>query len=442
MVLFLLIGMLAGSDGPGGIPFDDPWLAQLLGVVSLTLMLFSGGVDTEWRQIRPVLWRGLSLATIGVFITTFLVGLFVVWLLGFSLWEGVLLGAIVSSTDAAAVFAVLRTRKVEVKKGLVPLLELESGCNDPMAVFLTIGMLQLIEHPSTSLLDLLLLFARQMGIGALAGVGVGLGLPWLIQRIHLKQEGLYPVLTVAAALFTYGGTALLGGSGFLAAYLVGLFLGQCEFAQKESLFRFHDGLAWLLQLAMFLALGLLVFPSRLVPVAGAGLLVAGFLLLVARPLSVLIALFFARMQFNEKLFVSWVGLRGAAPIILTTFPLLAGLSVAGTMFNLVFFLVLVSVLVQGTSITWVARLLRIMPPTSPDSASANDPSTNAQEEVSSRANTSHSTRASKESPDFSPGEELPPVTLDKLEHMYYNAIVQWALTVSVAWKPQVGQKYS
>jgi cell volume regulation protein A len=381
LVLFLLIGMLAGSDGPGRIPFDDPWLAQLLGVVSLVLILFSGGVDTEWRQIRPLLWRGLSLATIGVFITATLVGLFAVWLLGFSLWEGVLLGAIVSSTDAAAVFSVLRTREVQLKKGLAPLLELESGSNDPMAVFLTIGILEVIQQPSTSPLDLLLFFARQMAIGGVVGLAAGFGLRWLIKHIHLRQEGLYPVLTIAAALFVYGATALLEGSGFLAVYLVGLCVGQGEFAQKENLLRFHDGLAWLLQLTMFLALGLLVFPSRLVPVAGVGLLVAGFLLLVARPISVLVALLFARMGLNEKLFVALVGLRGAAPIILTTFPLLAGLSVAGTMFNLVFFLVLVSVLVQGTSITWVARWLRVLQAPTPESLPATAAGSSPQQEA-------------------------------------------------------------
>ncbi len=371
LVLFLLIGMLAGSEGPGGIPFDDPWLAQLLGVMSLSLILFSVGLDAEWKQIRSVLWSGLSLATAGVLITTLLVGFLAIWLLGFSFEQGILLGAIVSSTDAAAVFTVLRGRKVRLKENLVSLLELESGSNDPMAIFLTVGMLQLLLHPSTTLLDFALLFLRQMGIGTITGFAVGRGLRWVINRIRLQQEGLYPVLTVAAVLLTYGGTALLGGSGFLAVYLVGLLLGQGEFVHKQSLLRFHDGLAWLLQLAMFLTLGLLVFPSLLVPVVGAGLLLTGFLLVVARPLSVLLALSPTRMRLGEKLFVAWGGLRGAAPIILATFPLLDGLPVAGTIFNVVFVLVLVSVGVQGTSIPWVARALGLIlpPPSVPASSS-------------------------------------------------------------------------
>jgi cell volume regulation protein A len=365
LLLFLVIGMLAGSDGPGGIYFDDPVLAQSVGTLALAFILFAGGLDTDWSSIRPVLAPGLSLAILGVLLTAVAVGFLAVLVLKFSLLEALLLGAIVSSTDAAAVFAVLRSKGVHLEGKLKPLIELESGSNDPMAVFLTVGLIQLITQPAASPLDLARVFLLQMALGAGIGLVMGRAIVWIINRVHLEAEGLYPPLLVALVLLTFGLTSSLGGSGFLAVYLAGLVLGNRDFVHKRSLMRFQDGLAWLMQIVMFLVLGLLVFPSRLLPIIGVGLLTAAFLVLVARPVSVFIALAPFRFNVREKLLVSWVGLRGAVPIILATFPFLAGIPSAEIIFNLVFFIVLTSVLVQGTFIPQVARFLGVDTPSTP-----------------------------------------------------------------------------
>ena len=235
LLLFLAIGMLAGSDGPGGIYFDDPRLAQSLGVVALVLILFAGGLDTEWEAVRPVLWRGLVLSTLGVFITAFLTGAFVSLILGFSLLNGMLVGAIVSSTDAAAVFSVLRSKNVGLRGTLKPLLELESGSNDPMAVLLTVGFIHLLTHPDASMIDLVPRFFWQMILGAAAGYGMGRAIVYIVNHLKLEFEGLYPVLTVSLVALTYGGVSWMGGNGFLAVYLAGLIMGnQKPHPQEES----------------------------------------------------------------------------------------------------------------------------------------------------------------------------------------------------------------
>lgn len=365
LLLFLLLGMVLGSDGPGGIYFDDPALAQFVGVMALILILFSGGLDTEWDRVRPVLKEGLLLATFGVFLTALAVGLFATMLLDLSLTEGLLLGAIVSSTDAAAVFSILRSKGISLKGRLKPLLELESGSNDPMAIFLTIGLIQLLTAPDTSPLSLVGLFILQMGVGAVMGYGMGKVMLFFVNRSRLGYEGLYPVLTLSLVFLTFGLTDALNGSGFLAVYLAGIVLGRSDFIHKRSLLRFHDGLAWLMQITMFLVLGLLVFPSELAPIMGVGLLIAAFLMFVARPVSVFISLLPSGFNWRAKTFISWVGLRGAAPIILATFPLLAGLPQADLIFNVVFFIVLTSVLLQGTTLSPVARWLRVDAPAVP-----------------------------------------------------------------------------
>lgn len=365
LLLFLLLGMLAGSDGPGGIYFDDPALAQSLGVLALIVILFSGGLDTEWDSIRPVLKDGLILSTFGVLVTAVTVGLFAKIILDLTLVEGLLIGAIVSSTDAAAVFSVLRSKGVSLKGNLKPLLELESGSNDPMAIFLTIGLVQLLVQPEIPLLNLVISFFVQMIVGTVVGIALGWVALFLINRSRLGYEGLYPVLLFALVILTYGIATVLGGNGFLAVYLAGIFLGRQNFIHKRSMMRFSDGIAWLMQIAMFITLGLLVFPSRLVSVIGVSLLLALFLMLVARPLSILLSLLPSRIKLPEKLFISWVGLRGAVPIILATYPLLAKTSHADLIFNIVFFVVLTSVLLQGTTLPYVARLLRVDAPPAP-----------------------------------------------------------------------------
>jgi cell volume regulation protein A len=359
LLLFLGVGMLAGSDGPGGIAFADYQLAQLVGIVALAYILFSGGLDTDWRTIRPIIGQGLVLANVGVLISMGLLGGFSMWMLGFDWKTGLLLGAIISSTDAAAVFSVMRERGVNLTNNLEPLIELESGSNDPIAVFLTTGMIGLIMMPDRSLGELIPQFILQMSIGALGGWALGHGLRWFINRIRLQQEGLYVVLTLASTIFIYAMTALLGGNGFLAVYLAGIVVGNQDIIHKRSILQFHDGIAWLMQISMFLTLGLLVFPSQLWPVAPLGLAVALFMVIVARPLSVFISLFPFGRSLREIAMVSIAGLRGAVPIVLATFPLLAGVPNAMLIFNIVFFAVLVSVLLQGVSIGWAANWLGV-----------------------------------------------------------------------------------
>jgi cell volume regulation protein A len=276
--------------------------------------------------------------------------------------QGLLLGAILSSTDAAAVFGVLRSKSIALKGRLKPLLELESGSNDPMAIFLTIGFTRLLVEPDAQLTDLVPMFCLQMALGAALGYGMGRGMVALVNGLRLEYEGLYPVLTMALMLLTYGVSATLGGNGFLAVYLAGLVMGNRAFVHKKSLTHFHNGLAWLMQITMFFTLGLQVFPSHLVPVAAGSLLVAGFLMFVARPVGVFVALLMSGFTVREQLMVAWVGLRGAAPIILATFPMLAGEPQAETIFNVVFFTVLTSVLLQGTSLPRVARWLGVDAP--------------------------------------------------------------------------------
>jgi cell volume regulation protein A len=359
LLLFIGVGMLAGSEGPGRIPFDDPQSAQFVGVVALALILFAGGLETDRKTIAQVLWQGLSLATVGVLVTAALTGWFATVVLKLSWLEGLLLGAIVSSTDAAAVFSILRGQRIGLKGSTTPLLELESGSNDPMAVFLTMALIGLLRNPATPPLSLALMFVLQMGVGTAAGLAMGKGTLLLLNRLRLESEGLYPVLTTAAVLLTYSATALLHGSGFLAVYIAGIVIGNAEFIHKRSLMRFHDGVAWLMQIAMFLVLGLLVFPSRLALIAGPALLISLFLIFVARPVAVFAALAAARIRVRQKLLISWVGLRGAVPIVLATFPYIARLSGADLYFNVVFFIVLTSVMLQGTTLRLAARLLRL-----------------------------------------------------------------------------------
>jgi cell volume regulation protein A len=359
LLLFLAIGMLAGSDGPGGIPFDNPPLAQALGVVALAFILFGGGFDTHWDDVRPVVGPSLALATLGVLITAGLTGVVASRLLGVPLLQGLLLGAIVSSTDAAAVFAVLRSGNAGLPSRLRSLLELESGSNDPMAVFLTVGLIGLVQNAGETPARLLVAFVQQMTIGAAAGYLLGHGGALAVNRARLEYEGLYPVLTVALVLFTYGTTDAIGGNPFLAVYIAGIVMRRADLIHKRSLVRFHDALAWLMQIVMFLTLGLQVFPSKLAAVALSGTAIALFLMLVARPLAVFGILPFGGFAIREQALVAWVGLRGAVPIVLATFPLVAGLPVAEEFFHLVFFIVLLSTLVQGTSIPLVARLLRL-----------------------------------------------------------------------------------
>ncbi|MCS7057800.1 MAG: potassium/proton antiporter [Meiothermus sp.] len=359
LLLFLAIGMLAGSDGPGRIWFDNYPLAQFVGTVALVFILYSGGLFTRWTAVRPILGAGLSLATLGVLLTALLTGVFAHYVLELSWLEALLLGAIVSSTDASAVFSVLRQRAIRLKKHIKPLLEFESGSNDPMAIFLTVGLTLLLTQPQMSGWQILPLFVQQMSLGLILGYGLGWGSVILLRRLRLGFDGLYAVLSIALMLLVFAIPAALGGSGFLAAYVAGIVIGNQDFPRKKALLSFHEGMSWLMEIGLFLILGLLVFPSQLPAVAVPALLLSAFLMLVARPIAVFLSLPTARLAWGEKAFIAWVGLRGAIPIVLATFPLLAGVDAAQKIFNVSFFVVLVSLLVQGTTLPWAARLFQV-----------------------------------------------------------------------------------
>jgi len=362
LIFFLLVGILAGSEGIGGIAFDNPTTAQFIGITALNFILFSGGLDTNFQTIKPVLWHGVALSTIGILLTASSVGIFAHYLLGFTLPEGLLLGAIVSSTDAAAVFSILRSKGIGLKGFLRPVLELESGSNDPMAYFLTISLTTIVKEGSFDIMQFLPLFLKGFLIGGLMGYAIGKISAWLLNKIQLNNEGLYPVLMLALAMFSYAGTESFGGNGFLAIYITGIVLGNENFIHKRSLIKFYDGQAWLMQIILFLTFGLLVFPSRVIPVIGVGLLISAFLIFIARPIGVFGSLIFFKTNTRSKLFFSWVGLRGAVPIVFATYPMIAGLEKSEMIFNLVFFISITSVLVQGTTLAYVAKLLHVVTP--------------------------------------------------------------------------------
>ncbi|CAA9322611.1 MAG: K(+)/H(+) antiporter NhaP2 [uncultured Gemmatimonadetes bacterium] len=368
LVLFLAVGMLAGSEGFGGIEFEDYPLAHGIGTAALALILFDGGLRTPLSSIRLAWKPSFVLATVGVLITSVLTGLAAMHILGISLLEGILLGGIVGSTDAAVVFAVLRSSGLRLRDRLSATLEIESGSNDPMAIFLTVGMLQVLLGRMEIGTDLLWLFVLQMGVGALAGVAVGRAGVWAVNRVNLDAAGLYPILVSAFGLLAYGLAASLQGSGFLAVYVAGIVLGNSRLVFQRGVLLFHDAGAWLGQIVMFVVLGLLSFPSRLLDVAPQGLLVALVLILVARPLAVVVALVPFRFDAREIAFLSWVGLKGAVPITLATFPLLLGLPSGPLIFNVVFFVVLISALTQGVSLPFFARRLGLDLPTDAEPA--------------------------------------------------------------------------
>jgi len=360
LFIFLGLGMLAGSDGILGIEFDNVELAQNIGTLALIFILFGGGLDTVWKSIKPVLKNGLMLATFGVLFTAFFVALCVYYLLDFTFLESLLLGAIISSTDAAAVFAILRAKGISLKKRLSPLLELESGSNDPMAIFLTIAILQIIMIPETShASEWIFKFFLQFFIGGILGYLFGYLLPIILNRIHLSFYGLYPVFTIGWILLLFSSTTLLEGNGFLAVYMAGIVANTREFVHKKNLTGFHDGLSWIMQIAVFLALGLLVFPSELPDVALSGLAIALWLMFIARPAGVFLSTIFSSFSFKEKAFISWVGLRGAVPIILATYPYLQGFEKSNLIFNIVFFIVLFSILIQGATLPIMAKWLKV-----------------------------------------------------------------------------------
>jgi potassium/hydrogen antiporter len=364
LVLFISIGMLAGSEGIGGIYFDNPKTAQFIGIVALNFILFSGGLDTDWKQIKPVIWHGITLSTLGVMLTAVSLGIFVWAVTDFTIYEGLLLGSIVSSTDSAAVFSILRAKSLALKGNLRPTLELESGSNDPMAYILTIVFTGLVVNQDATLLGILPMFLAQLIMGAITGLVFGKLSTWFINKIQLDYEGLYIVLVIAIMFFTFSFTNFIGGNGFLAVYISAVFLGNQDLIHKKKILKSFDSFAWLMQIVLFLTLGLLVYPSQIVPVIGIGLLISAFLIIIARPLSVFISLLPFKIDLPSRWFYSWVGLRGAVPIVFATYPLLAGVEQAHMIFNIVFFISLTSILLQGTTLPVVAKWLKLTIPES------------------------------------------------------------------------------
>ncbi|MBW7867340.1 MAG: potassium/proton antiporter [Brumimicrobium sp.] len=361
LILFLSIGMLAGQDGLLKIQFNDPNIAQFIGVISLNFILFSGGLDTNWPSVKPIWKQGVMLSTLGVLLTAITLGLFINFLIeDFTLYESLLLGSIVSSTDAAAVFSILRSKSIALRENLRPTLEFESGSNDPMAYVLTISFLTLVTHPDQGILSIIPLFLTQMVIGGIAGFAFGKLSKLIINRIEIGLEGLYPVLVIALMFITFSATDFIGGNGFLAIYICGIFLGNSNLVYKKTILQVFDGIAWLMQIVLFLTLGLLVTPSNLIPYLGVGLIISVFLILVARPLSVFLSLIPFKMRIQRRFYISWVGLRGAVPIVFATYPLIAGVEKAPIIFNIVFFISVTSVLLQGTTIGVFAKWLRVV----------------------------------------------------------------------------------
>jgi len=365
LVLFLIVGMLAGEEGPGGIVFDNLQVAHAVGTLALAGILFDGGLQTPIEAIRSV-WKPASLlATLGVLITALVTGIAAAYILDLPILEGILLGSIVGSTDAAAVFSLLRNAGVHLRKRLKYTLEIESASNDPMAIFLTIGIIQVLSGQAAMGVDLLWLFITQMGIGAAIGLGMGFAATRLINGINLETAGLYPVLTGACGMLSFGMAAALGGSGFLAVFLTGIVLGNSRIVFQRGTYLFHDAVAWIGQIMMFVVLGLLVTPSELVGVAGPALLISLVLILLARPLGVVPLMMPFGFNAREIALVSWVGLKGSVPIILATFPLLFGVPSGMLLFNVVFFVVLVSAVTQGSTLPLVARRLGLEEPGEP-----------------------------------------------------------------------------
>ena len=369
LLIFLIVGMLFGTDGLG-LEFGNAGQAQFIGMMALSIILFSGGVDTKISEIKPVLTPGILLSTLGVLTTTALTGLFIFYIshwtgldIHMSLVVSLLLAATMSSTDSASVFSILRSQRMNLKHNLRPMLELESGSNDPMAYMLTIVLIQLVGNNDAGGWQILVDFSFQFVLGGLAGYGIGKFMVWINNKINLSNTSLYPILTLSLVFFTFTVTDLLKGNGYLAVYIAGIVMGNAKTIHRKETETFFDGLTWLVQIVMFLTLGLLVNPHELIAVAPTALLIGIFMMIIARPLSVILCLLpFRNLTNKARLFVSWVGLRGAVPIIFATYPVVSNIEGADQIFNIVFFITLLSLILQGSTISAFARKLDLALP--------------------------------------------------------------------------------
>lgn len=369
LLLFLIVGMIFGSDGLG-LQFHNAKEAQSIGMIALSIILFSGGMDTEFSEIRPILSHGILLSTVGVLLTTLFTGLFIWALSGMSFTNiyfpfttSLLLAATMSSTDSASVFAILRSQKMNLKHNLRPMLEMESGSNDPMAYMLTIVLIQFIQLGGMGVGEILGSFAIQFIVGGVVGYLLGKLIILFLNKINIDNQSLYPILLLAFVFFTFAITDRLNGNGYLAVYIAGMLVGNNKIPYRKEISTFMDGLTWLFQIIMFLTLGLLVNPHEMLKIAIIATLIGLFMILIGRPLSVFISLLpFRKMKFKSRLFVSWVGLRGAVPIIFATYPVVANVEGSNVIFNIVFFITIISLVLQGTTVSYVARLLHLSSP--------------------------------------------------------------------------------
>lgn len=369
LLVFLIAGMLFGSDGLG-LQFNDASEAQFIGVIALGIILFSGGMDTRFSDIKPVLAPGIVLSTLGVVLTTLFAGVFIYWLSGFgwinitlSLTTSLLLAATMSSTDSASVFNILRSQRMSLKHNLRPMLELESGSNDPMAYMLTLVLIQVVGAGGVTAGDVVSMLLVQFVIGGAAGYLLGRAAVWFVNKLALPNTSLYPIVMLGLVFLIYSVADVCHGNGFLAVYIAGIVVGNSRISFKREVATFLDGVTWLLQIVLFLILGLLVNPHEMMGIALAGTLIGVFMILVARPLGVMICLLpFKHINFKSRLFVSWVGLRGAAPILFATYPIIAQVEGANIIFNVVFFVTIVSLVVQGTTLSSMANLLGVSEP--------------------------------------------------------------------------------
>ncbi len=357
LLLFLGLGMLAGSEGVGGIAFNDPELTRTLGTIALVLIIFEGGLNAGWGEIRPVLGTAISLATLGTLLTALIAGLAAKWIIGLDTLEAMIVGSAIAATDSAAIFAVLRGSNLQ--RRVARSLEGESGMNDPVALLLVVGFIDWIQEPGFGAADMVLLFAIKLAIGTAFGLGLGWAARRAFHQLDASTPGIYPVASIAVAGISYGLTEILGGSGLLAVYLTALSLGTGDLPGRQTAATFHQGLGWVAQITLFFLLGLLVFPGDLGNLATEGLLLSGVLILIARPAAAVAATLLSPFDMRQRLMLGWAGLRGATPIWLATFPVVAGVAAGERLFDLVFFVVLTSTLIQGASFEPLARRLRI-----------------------------------------------------------------------------------
>lgn len=365
LIVFLLLGLFFNGNTLFTPSLNNYAYIQYISIFALIIIMFSGGLDTDTKKMKPIASRGAVLATLGVFITAIVVGLLIHYLLGMNIVLSLLIGSIISSTDAAAVFSIFKSGKIKLKNNLAETLELESGANDPMAYVLTITFLQLLTHPTTSIEGIVFLFLKSLILGAIFGLISGKLSTKLVENVNLEVKGLYPVLLVSIVVLTFSISEITGANGFLAVYIAGIMVGNAKMIKyakisHESSKTFFEGLAWLMQVIMFLVLGLFIFPNQLLQTAGISIIIAIFLILISRPIAVFVSLAPFKSSLKEKVFLSWTGIKGAVPIVFATYPLVAGIPQAYTIFNVVFFITIISVILQGGTIKFVAKKLDLL----------------------------------------------------------------------------------